>query len=185
MRNWLRRNTIWIILTVVATLAYSATVGYPAWKENLGVDVPAATVPAGATVKIDGVLWRMRVLDMPTPVYKKYYDEPQPPETRFVSYAFDRSKDGNRASIGEGWGACRATLIDENHRHWYAQTGLLPMSISDWLRKQGYDTCNSPGSFATVMVVPKTANITAVDIEFGPEKGSTKKYRYVRFIPPA
>jgi hypothetical protein len=34
------------------------------------------------------------------------------------------------------------------------------------------------------MVVPENADITAVDVEFAPEKGSAKKYRFVRFIPP-
>ncbi|WP_255801176.1 hypothetical protein [Mycobacteroides abscessus] len=184
MRNWLRHNILGVALVAVGTLTYGATVGYPAWKEGLGSDVPAATVPAGATVRIDGVLWRMRVLEMPPPEYTRY-DDPQPPGTRFVSYAFDRSRDGRPAPLGEEWGACRATFVDQNYRHWYGQSGLLPMSVSQWLRKQGYDTCNTPGSFAAVMVVPRDADITAVDVEFSPAKGSGKKYRYVRFTPPA
>jgi hypothetical protein len=184
MRNWLRRNIIGAILIVVGVLTFGITVGYPSWKENLGTDIPAATVPAGATVKIDGVLWRMRALDMPTPAYSKY-DSPQPPGTRFVAYAFDRSKDGKPAALDEGWAMCRATFVDQSYRHWYGQIGLLPVSVSDWIRKQGYDTCNTAGAFAAVMVVPEDADITAVDVEFAPEKGSAKKYRFVRFIPPS
>ena len=113
MRNWLRHNILGVALVAAGALTYGATVGYPAWKEGLGSDIPAATVPAGATVRIDGVLWRMRALEMPSPEYTRY-DDPQPPGTRFVAYAFDRSKDRRAAPLGEEWGACRATFVDQN-----------------------------------------------------------------------
>ncbi|MFD6195566.1 hypothetical protein ACFWE3_02565 [Mycobacteriaceae bacterium NPDC060252] len=185
MRAWLRRNILGAVLMLIGLLIFGITIGYPDWRENLGANKPVFTVPAGATVKIDGVLWRLRVPDMPAPTFSKF-DQPQPPNTRFVAYAFDRSQENKPAGLGEGWGTCIATVVGNDGRRWDGQVGLRPVSIGDWERAEGYSpNCGSPGAFLTVMLVPSDAAVAAVDITFVANKGSTREHHFVRFTTPS
>lgn len=183
MRNWLRHNILGVALVAVGTLTYGATVGYPRGKKGSGPMFPRPRYPpaprSGSTAccGVCGCL-RCRPRNTPGTTIRNH-----PVPVLSLTLSTVPGTEGLRPSARNG--ACRATFVDQNYRHWYGQSGLLPMSVSQWLRKQGYDTCNTPGSFAAVMVVPKDADITAVDVEFSPAKGSGKKYRYVRFTPPA
>lgn len=179
MKAWLRRSLAGLVATALAVTVYIATVAYPMWRENLGRLEPAITIPAGATARVDGVLWRMYTLDMPAPQHKSV-DPPVPPHTRLVSYAFDRSKDGKPDALGGGWTWCGASLVDERGRRWLP--GVLPMAANDWLTGHGYASiCTEPGSFAVVATVPDDARISAIEVMM---TNDTDGKRLMRFITP-
>ncbi|MUM15352.1 hypothetical protein FZI91_05980 [Mycobacterium sp. CBMA271] len=160
MRGLGKRVVAPVLLIVTAIAVYVLVVAYPQWQRLEGRSRPVIVVPFGSTVKIDGVLWRLRTYDVPIDKYEK-----PPAHSSTVSVVFDRSADGKPAALAPPHTTCRAAFIGDHGRSWKStrSPNKLPSP---------YQTiCSTPGPFVVSMFVPKDAHVTATDIDLlgGPE----------------
>lgn len=166
-RTWLQRNAIGFLLIIVAVALIFVTITWPARTEELGFRNPVQTVSLGATGDIEGARLTMKrvepdLSDQTGLVKLEEQDGSRPDDGKVVAYAFTVQPP---TTPPDELTTCNAAATDGTRR-WLA--GNLS-SVRSWVVGQGYASyCNLDKSFALTYVVPKDADITAIDLLINP-----------------
>jgi hypothetical protein len=180
MRPWIRRNGRPLLIGVLMVVLIAITVTRPAWQDNIGYRLPKQTVPYGHSTVLGGVRWQLTSVKPPDRrELQKYAVIPEdlgddPPNTRLVTYVWQRTKDGKPAGVPKGYTGCDSTARAGN-RQWRKTSSAV--ALQPWARQRGYTTLCMPkytGPLLLALIVPNDVQLTSIDVEFLPDSWADK-----------
>lgn len=171
------------VTIVIAVTTFVWVIGYPQWREHLGIWDYATNVPVGSVYTYGDVQWQVR--QVPIVLRGSHYSKPPelPTSVRPMAVVFDRTKNGNsvtEADIKNQKCSSYAYVYDTQGRRW--KTGDFPSRISLALGEalgKAYDTnfqcAGSVKPLAIVVLVPTDAEIVGAEVLFYPRDSENRQ----------
>ena len=180
MRAWIRDNGRAVLIGVLMVVLIAITITRPAWQDNIGYRLPKQTVPYGHSVVLGGVQWQLTSVTPPDRrELQKHAIIPEdlgdyPPNTRLATYVWQRTKDGNPASVPSGYSGCDS-IARAGNRRWLKTSSAL--ALQSWATQRGYSTLCVPkynGPLLLALILPTDVRLTSIDVEFLPDSWGDK-----------
>jgi hypothetical protein len=180
MKAWIRDNGRALLISVLMVILIAITVTRPAWEDNIGYRLPKQTVPFGHSVVLGGVSWQLTAVQAPDQQELQKYAlipddlDQYPPNTRLVTYVWQRTKDGKPAGVPAGYSGCDSIAV-AGDRQWRKTASAL--ALQTWAERRGYTNLCAPkytGPLLLALILPTDVQLTSIDVDFLPDSWGDK-----------